>query len=63
MPAVGSSSGARGLLPMARSVIKGVGYKRGAMAAGAVIGAGSIMRRRKSGLDKYPGRPTGIRNY
>lgn len=63
MPAVGTSSGARGLLPIVKSGIKSVGYKRGAMAAAAVVGTGAMLRRRKSGLDNYPGRPTGIRNY
>jgi hypothetical protein len=63
MPAVGTSSGARGLIPMAKSGIKSLGYKKGAALAVGVVGAGAMMRRRKSGLDQMPGRPTGIRNY
>jgi hypothetical protein len=61
--AIGSSVGAKGLMSTARSSIKQIGYKRGAAVAAGVVGAGAIMRRRKSGLDKTSGRPTGIRNY
>lgn len=61
--AIGSSTGAKGLMSTARSGIKGFGYKRGAAVAAGVVGAGAVMRRRKSGLDKTQGRPTGIRNY
>jgi hypothetical protein len=60
---VGTSSGARGLLGTAKSGIASIGYKRGAAIAASVVGVGAMMRRRKSGLDNYPGRPTGIRNY
>lgn len=63
MPASGTSSGAMGLIPKAKSLVKGIGYKKGAAAAAGVVGAGAVMRRRKSGLDTMPGRPTGIRNY
>ena len=63
MAAVGSSSGVMGLMSQAKSGIKSFGYKRGAAVAAGVVGAGTVMRRRKSGLDKMPGRPTGMRNY
>jgi hypothetical protein len=63
MRAVGTSSGAMGLLGQANSGIKSMGYKKGAAVAAGVVGAGAMMRRRKSGLDSMPGRPTGIRNY
>ena len=63
MPGIGTSSGAKGLIPMASKAIKSIGYKKGAAAAVGVVGAGAIMRRRKSGLDQMSGRPTGIRNY
>jgi hypothetical protein len=63
MAAVGSSSGAKGLMPMAKSLVKGMTYKKGAAVAAGVVGARTLMGRRKSGLDKMPGRPTGIRNY
>jgi hypothetical protein len=52
-----------GLLGQAKSGIKSMGYKKGAAVAAGVVGAGAMMRRRKSGLDSMPGRPTGIRNY
>jgi len=63
MPAVGTSSGVMGILGHAKSGIKSMGYKKGAAVAAGVVGAGAMMRRRKSGLDSMPGRPTGIRNY
>jgi hypothetical protein len=63
MPAVGTSTGAMGLMSKARSAIAGMGYKKGAAVATGIVGAGAMMKRRKSGLDKMPGRPTGIRNY
>jgi hypothetical protein len=63
MAAVGSSTGAKGLVPMAKSLVKGMNYKKGAAVAASVVGAGAVMRRRKSGLNNTSGRPTGIRNY
>jgi hypothetical protein len=63
MKVSGISSGAKGLLPTVKSGIKSMGYKKGAAVAAGVVGAGALMKRRKSGLDKMPGRPTGIRNY
>ena len=54
---------AQGLGPAIRSSIGSHPYRKGAAAAGAVVGAGALMRRRKSGLDRTVGRPTGIRQY
>jgi hypothetical protein len=54
----------QGLGSAARSSIGSHPYRKGAAAAGAVIGAGALMRRRKSGLDSTTsGRPTGMRQY
>jgi len=53
----------QGLRSAVRSSIGSHPYKKGAAAAAAVVGAGAIMRRRSSGLDKTVGRPTGIRMY
>ena len=57
------SVGANGLMPSIKSSIGSHPYRKGAAAAAAVTGAGAVMRRRSSGLDKTTGRPTGIRNY
>lgn len=53
----------QGLGHAVRSSIGSNPYRKGAAAASAVVGAGAIMRRRSSGLDKTVGRPTGIRMY
>jgi MYXO-CTERM domain-containing protein len=53
----------QGLGPAVRSSIGSNPYRKGAAAAGAVVGAGALMRRRRSGLDKSSERPTGIRQY
>jgi hypothetical protein len=54
----------QGLGPAVRSSIGSHPYRKGAAAAGAVVGAGALMRRRKSGLDSTTsGRPTGMRQY
>ena len=63
MRRVGMSSGAMGLKPMAKSLMKGMTPKKGAAVIAGTYGTGAMMRRRKSGLDSMPGRPTGIRNY
>jgi hypothetical protein len=63
MKTSGISSGAMGLMSQAKSGIKSLGYKKGAAVATGIVGAGALMKRRKSGLDSMPGRPTGIRNY
>jgi len=57
------SVGTSGLMPTIRSSVGSIGFKKGAAAAAGVVGAGAIMRRRSSGMDKTVGRPTGIRNY
>lgn len=54
---------ATGLRSAVRSSIGSHPYRKGAAAAGAVVGAGALMRRRKSGLDRTSGRPTGMRQY
>ncbi len=54
---------ATGLGSAVRSSIGSHPYRKGAAAAGAVVGAGALMRRRKSGLDRTSGRPTGMRQY
>lgn len=53
----------QGLGHAVRSSVGSNPYRKGAAAAAAVVGAGAIMRRRSSGLDKTVGRPTGIRMY
>jgi MYXO-CTERM domain-containing protein len=53
----------QGLGSAVRSSVGSNPYRKGAAAAGAVVGAGALMRRRKSGLDSTPGRPTGMRQY
>lgn len=53
----------QGLGAAMRSSIGTHPYRKGAAAAGAVVGAGALMRRRKSGLDRTTGRPTGMREY
>jgi hypothetical protein len=53
----------QGLGSAVRSSIGSNPYRKGAAAAGAVVGAGALSRRRKSGLDSTPGRPTGMRQY
>jgi hypothetical protein len=54
----------QGLGHAVRSSIGSHPYRKGAAAAGAVVGAGALSRRRKSGLDSTTsGRPTGIRQY
>jgi hypothetical protein len=53
----------QGLGSAVRSSVGSHPYRKGAAAAGAVVGAGALMRRRKSGLDKTSGRPTGMREY
>lgn len=53
----------QGLGSAMRSSIGSHPYRKGAAAAGAVVGAGALMRRRKSGLDRTTGRPTGMREY
>lgn len=53
----------QGLGSAVRSSIGSHPYRKGAAAAGAVVGAGALMRRRRSGLDRTVGRPTGIREY
>lgn len=54
----------QGLGHAVRSSIGSHPYRKGAAAAGAVVGAGALSRRRKSGLDSTTsGRPTGMRQY
>lgn len=53
----------QGLGHAVRSSVGSHPYRKGAAAAGAVVGAGALMRRRKSGLDRTSGRPTGMRQY